>query len=273
MRRLGGKFALGVGSLCFVLLVCEGLLRVCGIPVPQVYDYVPARYVGWTVAGETNSHGYRDQEWVKSPDIMVLGDSFVYGHGMPLELRFDAYLRDAGYSVVTIACPGWGTEQELKALEYWSVQLLPGSALLVWCGNDPVNDRTWQTSAPKKYQGREWYQQILKHSHVYRHLVRQLFWIKKRYEPPGDGLYDPQTGVWLSDQDIEDSIRKLRSVPNLWVTTTNPELSEPFMSLRWMPTFEGMTNDLEQTFLGPRDGHWNREAHEAFARSIMEHIL
>lgn len=76
-----------------------------------------------------NSRGFRGAEWSRNPGrrVLVLGDSFTFGYGVPEDAVFTALLQDSlrrfesNVTVYNAGVPGYGTTQEQQLLEQlWS---------------------------------------------------------------------------------------------------------------------------------------------------------
>ncbi len=90
-----------------------------------------------------NQFGYRDRDYASSDlerkrRIVVVGDSFVAGHGIrDYRRRFQNLLQERvadGCLVVTVAKPGWDSREELAALERFPYR--PDLVVLGYVGND-----------------------------------------------------------------------------------------------------------------------------------------
>ncbi len=125
-------------SVVVVILIAEG--------AAQIYVYKIAKrgklfdvdkMTGWTVkphldmqrknadgniwSVKTNKDGFRrDSDWdLNKKRILILGDSFAFGEGVDVEDRFDAVIKNQGYSVLNTGVMGYGTDQQfLKAKPY-----------------------------------------------------------------------------------------------------------------------------------------------------------
>jgi hypothetical protein len=101
---------------------------------------------------ETNSLGFRDRparqrSGIGTRQILVCGDSFVFGWGVPREQRFTDLLREAlpGFEVRNLGVPGYGLDQQLLALDRSTlvdpgdvVVLLVSEATLMRCHRDAI---------------------------------------------------------------------------------------------------------------------------------------
>jgi lysophospholipase L1-like esterase len=100
------------------------------------------------VAIETNAQGFRDAPFApKQPGtfrILALGDSFGFGHGVPVNAAYPDRLEQMlstparPVEVLNLGVPGYNTRQELAQLEHLGPALAP-DLVLVGCylGNDP----------------------------------------------------------------------------------------------------------------------------------------
>ncbi len=102
----------------------------------------------WESGLSTNAAGFRDAPHaeVKAPGayrVIVLGDSFVFGSGVPqnaiLTRRLAARL-GPGFEVVNLGVPGYGTDQELLTLRRWGRKLSPDLVLLGFFWNDVMEN-------------------------------------------------------------------------------------------------------------------------------------
>jgi hypothetical protein len=108
----------------------------------------PEGATGWENGLSTNAAGFRDAPHAdaKAPGayrVAVLGDSFVFGSGVPqdaiLTRRLAAHL-GPGFEIVNLGVPGYGTDQELLTLRRWGRKLSPDLVLLGFFWNDVMED-------------------------------------------------------------------------------------------------------------------------------------
>ncbi len=114
----------------------------------------------WESGLTTNAAGFRDGAHVqaKAPGayrVVVLGDSFVFGSGVPqdatLTRRLAAHL-GPGFEIVNLGVPGYGTDQELLTLRRWGRALSPDLVLLGFFWNDVMendSDRIYGLPKPR----------------------------------------------------------------------------------------------------------------------------
>jgi hypothetical protein len=102
----------------------------------------------WEATLATNAEGFRDlpHAAVKAPGVyrvVVLGDSFVFGSGVPQEAvvtrRLAARL-GPGFEIVNLGVPGYGTDQELLTLRRWGKKLAPDLVLAGFFWNDVMEN-------------------------------------------------------------------------------------------------------------------------------------
>jgi lysophospholipase L1-like esterase len=140
MKSLG-KFCLALGSLLVALLLAEGLLRLLvapGVPTAANDRGFFARFdpeLGWaprsSVSGLHRDKGFsvlvsQNRFGLRAPDdletgrrgaarrMLVLGDSYVWGYGVPQEQLFsDPHVHQSEVEIVNFGVSGYGTDQAL----------------------------------------------------------------------------------------------------------------------------------------------------------------
>ena len=100
-----------------------------------------------------NSLGLRDIEHnaERRPNIMFVGDSFVWGYDVEARDRFTERLREqlSSARIINAGVPGYGTDQEYLLLNrIWNVTR-PDVVVLIFCSN---NDRA-DNSSNLRYAG------------------------------------------------------------------------------------------------------------------------
>ncbi len=100
---------------------------------------------GERVTVRTNRLGFRDAEIPEPRDpwryrIVVLGDSFAFGYGVPVEARIGEVLTrlaDGRLETINLGVTGYSTDQELLLWRRFGVPLAPDAVVLMYTGNDP----------------------------------------------------------------------------------------------------------------------------------------
>ncbi len=171
-RRVIVNGFLTVGSLALGLAAVESGLRLFS-PQPLLESYRVADAggpltrrdpeLGWTLKPDvsglegsapwenglsTNADGFRDgpHAEAKAPGayrVVVLGDSFVFGSGVPQESILTRRLASrlgTGFEIVNLGVPGYGTDQELLTLRRWGKKLAPDLVLVGFFWNDVMEN-------------------------------------------------------------------------------------------------------------------------------------
>ncbi|MEO1980086.1 MAG: SGNH/GDSL hydrolase family protein, partial [Fuerstiella sp.] len=125
-----------------------------------------------------NSLGFRDHEYTVEKDpgtfrIVVLGDSIIWGHGLPLEQTFARQLNEVlnvatrrKIEVLNFGVSGYSTQQEVELFRVKVSRFQPDLVIVGYCLND-----YGESSAEKKVFLRM-YDSILTRSYLYVHLQR-----------------------------------------------------------------------------------------------------
>ncbi len=325
------SFAVAAALLCGSSLLGLALVEV-GVrlfaPQPEIAEWFKAdarygfamkpharqayRYLGhgFTMNVETNAQGFRDDEHdfahpFAGRTVLLLGDSFVFGYGVNRPDRFDTYLR-AGFAgkdppvrVINTGVPGWGTAVEVRyALDHIKVYQ-PDVVLLLFCGNDPGNDRGRDLPALSDESSRLYYPKLLlrKHSHAYRLLLKQVALfrhrraLKSRRERSPEATLNVQSASVISDEDWQHSLSLIRDFhdkllgarPNaaLIVMATSPEdtaIHERLAglsngnSLFYLDLEPALAELSEEERRMPWDGHWSPAVHKIAGELLCDFI-
>lgn len=165
-RRLGRKLLLLAATTTLLLALIEGGVRLFGphieyVPMSQglkadpVLGYRNApgydnRREGGREQGHVviNRQGFRDDVFDARREgdlrVLVLGDSYTYGHAVEkeelyterLEQRLARRFPDRRVSVLNTGCPSWATVQQLGLLRELGPAFQPDLVLLQFCFND-----------------------------------------------------------------------------------------------------------------------------------------
>lgn len=164
MKNLG--FAVITTLLVFVIIALGGELLVRYI-APQPYLYPRLQYsedYGFTLYRNTrmvngipggfrfyytvNEYGYRGIPVPPAPDerrvrIVVLGDSYGFGIGVPDGEEFASVLRSElgdGFDVINLSVGGYGLTQEIRRYYELGRMYRPQVVILQFCANDPLDN-------------------------------------------------------------------------------------------------------------------------------------
>jgi hypothetical protein len=108
---------------------------------------------------ESDEHGFRNPSpWPDQADIVVVGDSMVYGWGVERSTSWVGLLEEslAGQRVITLGMPGAVPQQYVRYLEKFGLDLHPKLVIFgIFAGNDVVgaeNFESWLASgSPGNY--------------------------------------------------------------------------------------------------------------------------
>ena len=203
------------------------------VPLPgsaRLYGYPPgSRGYSGGVPFKTNSWGFRGwdiSEVSKRKVLLVLGDSYAFGYGVPYESSVAALLekklRDRcgeSWSVLNLAIPGFDTAQEIAALREFGSAIMPGTVLLLYHLNDI--QRNEARGAKIVTDRRAPLAELRKRSHLLRFLLPRLAAVARRLHLPvrtttTDEVEDylGNTKRWKENQaEIQNLIS---AVENIW---------------------------------------------------------
>ena len=134
-RRRGRRLAALLLGCLAGLAIAEAALRVAAGRAPEETEIVrrhpppegPQIRV-WSAAGASG------------PRLLVVGDSYTFGHGVRQEDAFPhrlvQQLEPRGVTVVSYSRPGWNTRDELRALKKHLDAAVPDVLVLGYCLND-----------------------------------------------------------------------------------------------------------------------------------------
>lgn len=191
--RLAAAVALGAGLVtgAEVVLRAAAPLRPPGMftPDPRLGFRLTPSYRGEQVVGATriplafNALGLRDRELAPPPAdvlrIFVLGDSFVFGHGVRAEETMTAVLERSlpvppGYRSVEVingGVPRYGTVQQAGLFEATVDAVRPAAVVLaVFVGNDALDNLAASDSRSPAGAGVAWHDWLRVRSEVYARL-------------------------------------------------------------------------------------------------------
>jgi hypothetical protein len=267
-----------------------------GSSIPDLdYELSPntkATTQGMTVA--VNSYGMRDDEPdpQKNRRILVLGDSFSFGFGIPQEQTFSTLLErslqatDEGYEVLNLAVPGYATKDQVVTLREKGMRWDPEVIIIGYVMNDPEVEAIQQI--PAYFRDPSWWQ----YSHVLRLFARgkkridmllkgggdyytYLHADRKSWASVVDGFYEIQQ--MASENDTKVFVVVYPDLWHGWDTYPYREVHQQVTGLARDNGFEVI--DLLTHFsdyapealrVSATDGHPNELAHALTAQAIEE---
>lgn len=250
---------------------------------------------------QTNDLGLRDPAWSteeKRPVVLLVGDSFVFGHGVEQADTFAARLQESlgpGVRVVNSGHPGWDTRNELAWLETQGPTFHPQVVVLGVVLNDILGNsgefrfsptaQGWLRHLPFKSLGATL--QYLMDDPLFV-LFRLGFDVPYGAVDHVDCLRkDRCVKGWQTTasliQRFADGARRMGARPILAHLPTRPEIVRETGRAAYEP---GLANDklaaiaqasaiafvavtgLTPDYFYPQDGHWNAQGHQAATRAL-----
>lgn len=154
LRPWLARLALAAATTLVCLGAAELALRASGIDLERrappiavyresadphlVFELVPGSAVArGGVSYRTNATGYRGGPWPASCEVLLVGDSLVYGDDVAEDQLVGARLGAAlGAPVVAAGVGGYGTYQERRVVELLVPRLKPRRVIVLFCFND-----------------------------------------------------------------------------------------------------------------------------------------
>ena len=146
-RRIRRGVARG-GLTLIALLVIEAAIRLALINMTTTAQssYFSERWMR-SIAGEINRFGFREREYQSVPllnasRICMIGDSFLFGQGLPTASRFsnmlEERLREEGgaFEVLNFGSKGANLPEHIEVLQSAVLPLAPDLVILQWFIND-----------------------------------------------------------------------------------------------------------------------------------------
>lgn len=261
------------------------------------YELVPNMEAqAYGVLVRTNSYGMRDDE--PDPDenkrIVVLGDSFAFGSGVPQE-RILAYLLEKKlqangqqYEVLNLAVAGYATQHEAASLRYKGMIWQPEIIIVAYVMNDPEIEPIHELAL--YFREPSWWQ----YSHVLRLFVRGKKAIEMLYKGGGDYFeyLHADKKSWAGVVSGFENIKEMADESNAKVIVLLfPDLWHDWNAYPYLDIHEQVTTlarangflviDLTDYFseyspgelrVSDTDGHPNGLAHFLTTQAILENL-
>jgi hypothetical protein len=172
-RHAASRLGLLAGGILAGLFFGEAALRAFGAFAPASFHLQPPRarvrdvQTGWDLTYQTNSVGWRDDEYTPAKPagvtrIAAIGDSFTFGQGCErgeiFPDRLETLLRETGedVQVLNLSTPGLGPEGYFVLLQDAALRYAPDVVVLSVCGNDASRTRPtpWLNEAVRRLSHR-----------------------------------------------------------------------------------------------------------------------
>ncbi len=232
----------------------------------------------FTMEVKTNSLGLRDNEYDFSRSdvekILLLGDSFVFGHGVNIEDHFDTKLEDLlsqsgeNFKVINAGVNGWGTLQEITYAKDHFELFNPDIIVITFCGNDPWDDAQFKHKMVDlekgviRFPGKLF---LRKHSHLYRfiflryHELVHRWVLRKKIVETNKGDED------IADENIVDEDIKIDK-------QIDKQSSNIVVEEGWKATLEYIRNFHNDFLKFKPDGVLLLQATNPIDTNISEHL-
>ena len=194
LKKMFLNLLLAIASVAVFFAIAEGLTVL-------LWDYKPqGEHVGVVVNGHnkrvvhegieyvTNSLGLRERELDKRPradkTILVLGDSFVWGDGIPVESlitkKLEKKLNEQGHNVEVVNGGGGGgnAESEYNYLLRLAPIYKPSEVIVFFFTNDILDDKPVTNDAEKRV-AKSWRQNIKEFLRLRSHFFAFLYYLYK----------------------------------------------------------------------------------------------
>ncbi|MFX0197130.1 MAG: SGNH/GDSL hydrolase family protein [Candidatus Hodarchaeota archaeon] len=265
---------------------------------------------------KTNSLGLRDKEYDLSRTdvkrILLLGDSFVFGHGVNIEDCFDSRLEELlnrsgeSFFVINAGVGGWGSLQEFAYAKDNFALFNPDIIVVTFCGNDLGDDLRFIAKVPYRrgllrFPGKVF---VRNHSHLYRLIqtkfsrLRHNWKVKKKHTDVKkrltdiEGIIDKQSGCIITEDDFDRTLGYIKSFhydflkfnPDglLLVQSTNPlnaNIRSHLSSLSngedliYVDLYDDVSQLRPEQMKVPHFGHWSPLMHSISAENLFKNIL
>jgi hypothetical protein len=332
LRKILYPISLIVVSLVFSLLVIEVGLRLFypqqesmqWFESSKKYGYLVKKnfsqdfsYIGYdfVMHVQTNSLGHRYKEYNKAnfdnplyKKILLLGDSFMFGHGVNMEHHIATYLENMlndddsrHYLIINAGVSGWGTLQETTYARDNFTLFNPDIIILLFCSNDPDDDDNFIANISDNEKGVIYFPGkifLRDNSHLYRflysrfHILLHNLVLKQKAKKQKDVIINEQSKSAITTEQWERSLKSLNEFHTeyleynkqgkLMILTTSPWNNDHREKLKTLSNGQNLLFvDLynETVNLPPDkrrltfDRHWSELIHYISAKKLSEIIL
>ena len=114
-----------------------------GTPHMKPNFQTKAYFNGYWWNHSTDDYGFRNPETYKDPDILLLGDSHIYGHGLEQHQTIAQHLRDnTNYTVLNMARIGDTIDDYVRFISQYNASFNPDHIFHFYYHND-IRDLNW----------------------------------------------------------------------------------------------------------------------------------
>jgi hypothetical protein len=277
----------------------------------QDYSYIGHEFI---MHVQTNSLGHRYKEYNKAhfenaqyKKVLLLGDSFMFGHGVNMEDHIATHLEnmlnrdDTFFSVINAGVGGWGTLQEVAYAKDNFRLFNPDFIILLFCGNDPDDDNKFLAKMKDSSKGLFYFPGkifLRDHSHLYRFLfyrfqeLLQILVLREKSKTNENILINEQSGSAITSEQWGKTLKVIKEfhaeylefnkagillvlAADPWDKDHREKLStlSNGQNLFFVDLYsETITLPLEKRRL-EYDGHWSELMHYISAKKILASIL
>jgi hypothetical protein len=274
---------------------------------------VHARPGNYRLIYTINEYGYRGRpvpvaETYDVPNIVVLGDSYSFGHGVNDGEEYPAVMArelEGNYNVINLGVGGWGLTQHIRRYHDFGALYDPRVIILQFCGNDPTDnlvnsvttisggrfsfhDAGVEINLAKKYLSGS----VIQKSQLYNLMVHNLYpllerrWIqiKARNIAPEDAQKDKMPVaekyyielLELFAGNLNSNHKRLIMISLNGNLDGFPHIRQKVMELdtAGLLKYCEVTHWLDgRTGYGAPDGHiWGSKAHRVIGRKLAETV-
>ncbi len=255
-------------------------------------------YNGYYWEHKTDSKGFRNEEESAHADIILLGDSFIYGHGVNINETVGFFLENmTGNSVVNLGRQGDTTYQELYVLKQFGLSYQPKYVLYFFYENDvidlyvhnvnideflanPYENSTWLNSPHK-----EWIEEkpsslslIFQKPYLMRAVSmviqgRSVAQLKAKITNDSKGWNYTEHAIILMNNMSQERSMKLIIIP---ITPSSNEMRTKIEEIATRNNISVIDTreitDENPSFFLEHDGHFSPEGAMAMAKIIDEYL-
>ena len=279
---------------------------------PQLkFNFMKPRYQtrcyfhGYWWDHQSDSKGFRNQVDREQAEIVLLGDSFIYGHGVNHNQTLGAYLEKiSGHTVVNLGRQGDCIIQEAYFFEHYGLAYKPRYVCYFFFKND-IQDlqallqslkadsmeslpASWQKAyrqkpRPRKFPKLPYYLLSIIEQRPYLLQAIRLFWTKRHSENAKispSGSSPRQAFAW---QYIEQSLEKIHSqckqvsaklimVPLTLGKEGQFQILKKIAKKHHLPFLDLRDMEKQPVYFLPGDGHWSSQGAREVARRLAEYL-